>query len=105
MYLYKKSFILKDLKQRKIVDFRIYTNALNSAVVIYNSICAKTPNKKHISVTIYHNRLDFDIQSHKQLNLKYVGVALRLFSQILVQNYSFLPFCTNTNPRKLFITI
>lgn len=104
MFHYKKTFMLKNLQQQQIVNFLLYAVAINSTVAIYNNVCARTPNRKHIVVIIYKDRLDFDIQSEKPLNPKYVGITLRLFSQILVQNYGFLPFCTNSNPRKLFIT-
>ncbi|CAB1254263.1 conserved protein of unknown function [Ruminococcaceae bacterium BL-6] len=104
MHPYKKTFVLKDLQQRQSVNFLLYTVPINSAVAIYNNICGRTTNIKHITVNIHHHHLDFDIQSQKPLNPKYVGIALRLFSQILVQNYNFLPYCTNENPRKLFVT-
>lgn len=104
MHYYKKTFILKDLNQRNSVNFSHYTTSIITTVSIYNNICSRTPNFKHISVVIHNKRLDFDIQSQKQLSPKYVGIALRLFSQILVNNYGFLPFCTSSDPRKLFIS-
>lgn len=104
MFPYKKTFKLKNLQQQQTVNFLLYKVAIDSTVDIYNNVCARTPNKKHIVVSIYKDRLDFDIQSEKELNPKYVGIALRFFSQILVQNFGFLAFCTNTNPKKLFVT-
>lgn len=104
-YKYKKIFVLKNAQQRQFVNLLLYASNINSAVAKYNNICARSAtNRKHIAVNIYHKHLAFDIQSQKPLNPNYVGITLRLFSQILVQNYNFLSFCTNTNPRKLFIT-
>ena len=103
-YHYHKIFKLKDVHWYKNINLILYTKDIRSAEKKYNSICARTRNRKNITITISSDHLDFHIISQKPLKPKYIGVALKLFSQILVQNSNFYSFCTNTNPKKLFVT-
>lgn len=104
MFSYTKSFKLKDKFHRTSTDLLLYSTDINAAVDKYNQKCRNTPNKKYIEVDIDHNSLDFKIQSEKVLRPKYIGIALKLFSQILVDEYRFLSLTTNSNPKKLFIS-
>ncbi|MBU3131974.1 hypothetical protein KPL40_05875 [Clostridium gasigenes] len=103
-YIYYKTFMLKDILKRSTVNFFHFASSIHSTEKEYNLICGRTINQKYITVTIYVDCLEFVILSQNSLEQKYVGIALRLFSQILVKNYGFLSICTNSNPRKLFIT-
>lgn len=104
MFRYKKVFVLKNARKRQSVNFLLYKKQINTAESIYNTTCMNSLNKKQITVTIFKNHLEFDIISHNQLNSKYMGLSLKLFSQILVERCGFLSLCTTSDPRKLFVS-
>ena len=103
--VYNFNFALKDSFSRRTIDLRNYISVIQATANTYNIICSKVKNKKHIKIVVYANYLEITLLSQKALNTKYVGIALRLFSQILVQQYGFIRWCTNSNPKKLFVTI
>jgi hypothetical protein len=104
MYYYKKTFVLKNSKERYKVNLLSYQKQIDDAVDKYNNVSNNSLNRKHIDVTILNDSLQFNIKSQRQLNPKYLGLSLRLFSQILVEDHGFISLCTDTNPKKLFIT-
>lgn len=104
MYQYKKTFMLKDEKQREKMDFFEYTNAIRLAERQYNERFANAKNAKHITIVVLKNRLDINVLSKNPLQLRYVGNALQFFSHILVEQFGFLKYCVNKESRRLFIS-